>query len=369
MLKVRRVIRLKYGKPFPKVSGLLVSGLMLLGLLAGLPACTSGAEPVSRADPAPANPAAASDTAAAPTLQVVSTVSPITSLVENIGGDRIKLEGIVPEGANSHTFEPAPSVAAVLARADLFVANGLFLEEPTIELARANRKPGAVILTLGDKALTRQEWVYDFSFPESAGHPNPHLWTAPHLALRYAELIRDQLTAQDPANGDYYEENFGKLKVKIEDLDLRIAAAVATIPPENRKLLTYHDSFPFFGPRYGLEIIGAVQPSDFTEPSAREVASLIDQIRETGVPAIFGSAVFPSPVMEQIAKEGGARFIDQLRDDDLPGRPGEAHHTYLGLILEDVKIIVPALGGDPSALEGFDPGPVFEGQSRAVYPQ
>lgn len=338
----------------------------LLTLLLALPllACAPAAGTDAAAESAPARPAAADAR-----LRVASTVSPITSLVENIGGDRIILTGIVPEGTNSHTFEPSPSLAATLAAADLFVANGLFLEEPTIALARANQKPGAVILPLGDRAITPEEWVFDFSFPESGGQPNPHLWTAPHLALKYAEIIRDELSNLDPANTDYYGENYARLQGRIDDLDNRIHAAVATIPPENRKLLTYHDSFPHFGPRYGLELIGAVQPSDFTEPSAREVAALIDQVRETGVPAIFGSQVFPSPVMEQIAKEGGARFVDQLRDDDLPGQPGDPEHSYLGLMLSDARIIVDALGGDAAALAGFDPGPVFAGESQAIYPQ
>ena len=302
-------------------------------------------------------------------LRVVTTVSPITSLVENIGGTRIDLEGIVPEGVNSHTFSPAPSVARVIERADLIVLNGLFLEEPSLEMARANKRPDAVILTLGDSAIGRDEWVFDFSFPESGGHPNPHLWTSPPLALKYAELIRDELASLDAANSDYYDENYQKLKTRIEDLDRRITKAVQTIPPGNRKLLTYHDSFPFFAPRYGFEIIGAVQPSDFTEPSAREVARLIDQVRETGVPAIFGSEVFPSPVMEQIAKEGGAQFVDQLRDDDLPGSHGDARHTYMGMMMANVEAIVSALGGSTDAMLGFDPSAVFEGESAAKYPE
>lgn len=335
-----------------------LSTLVILLSLSAL-ACSQTATPTPTLAPA----------STAKALKVVSTVSPITSLVENIGGTRIELEAIVPEGTNSHTFEPAPSVASVVSQADLFIANGLFLEEPSIEMARANKKPGAVILTLGDKAVAKEEWVFDFSFPESEGQPNPHLWTAPHLALKYAELIRDELGVLDPANADYYNENFEKLKVRIEDLDRRISEAVQTIPPENRKLLTYHDSFPFFGSRYGMEIIGAVQPSDFTEPSAREVADLINQVRDQRVPAIFGSEVFPSPVMEQIAKEGGAEFIDQLRDDDLPGAPGDPRHTYLGLMLTDMEIMIPALGGSVEAFEGFDPSLVFEGESRAIYPQ
>lgn len=302
-------------------------------------------------------------------LRVVTTVSPITSLVENIGGTRIRLEGIVPEGVNSHTFDPAPSLARLLSEADLIVLNGLFLEEPSLKMAEANKREGAVILSLGDEAVARDEWVFDFSFPESGGRPNPHLWTSPVLALKYAELVREQLVFLDPPNAAYYDENFRTLKERLEDLDRRIEISVGTVPPENRKLLTYHDSFPMFAKRYGLEVIGAVQPSDFAEPSAREVARLIDQVKETGVPAIFGSEVFPSPVMRQIAKEGGATFIDQLRDDDLPGKPGDPRHTYLGLMVANVETMVAALGGSAEALDGFDPGLVFKGESGAKYPQ
>ena len=310
-----------------------------------------------------------SQSGSADMLRVVSTISPITSLVENIGGPRIRLDGIVPEGVNSHTFEPAPSVARVISQADLIVLNGLFLEEPSLEMARANKKPDAVILILGDNALTRAEWVFDFSFPESDGHPNPHLWTSPILALKYAELIRDELATLDPNNASYYAANYEKLKTRIEDLDRRIAEVVETIPPENRKLLTYHDSFPFFASRYGMQIVGAVQPSDFTEPSAREVANLIDQIRATKVPAVFGSEVFPSPVMEQIAREGGAQFVDKLRDDDLPGSHGEPRHTYIGLMVSNLEIMAPPLGGSAAALARFDTSPVFEGDSGANYPE
>ncbi|MBC51557.1 MAG: zinc ABC transporter substrate-binding protein, partial [Chloroflexi bacterium] len=109
-------------------------------------------------------------------LRVVTTVSPITSIVENIGGRRIRLEGVVPEGVNSHTFEPTPSMAKLMADADLIIINGLFLEEPTLALAKANKKAEAVILSLGDQSVTPDEWQFDFTFPESAGHPNPHLW-------------------------------------------------------------------------------------------------------------------------------------------------------------------------------------------------
>ena len=302
-------------------------------------------------------------------LRVVSTVSPITSLVENIGGTAIELQGIVPEGVNSHTFEPAPSVAKVLASADLIVLNGLFLEEPSLNMAEAAKRSDAIILTLGDKAITPEEWVFDFSFPETDGYPNPHLWTNPILALKYAELIRDELAALDEAHSDYYHENYSKLETRIQDLDRRITEAVATVPAEDRRLLTYHDSFPYFAQRYGMEIIGAIQPSDFSQPSARQVARLIEQIRDSGVPAIFGSEVFSSDILEQIAEASGAAFVDELRDDDLPGGPGGPDHSYLGLMQRNMETMIPALGGSVTAMEGFDAGPVFEGASNAVYPQ
>ena len=320
-------------------------------------------------EPPPEPAVVSSPATTAASLNVVATVSPITSIVENVGGVRINLQGVVPEGVNSHTFEPAPSVAATLAQADLIFLNGLFLEEPTLEMAEANLKSGASIVSLGERTITREEWQFDFSFPEAAGHPNPHLWPDPILALRYAEIVRDQLSAHDPNNADYYAANYDAFAARIATLDEAVKTAVATVPAENRRLLTYHDSWAYFAKRYGLTIIGAVQPSDFSEPSAREVADLITQIRDEGTPAVFGSEVFPSDVMQTIAAESGAAYVDELSDDDLPGGPGDAGHSYLGLAVSNLRTMIPALGGDASAFDSVDVSPVFAGQSNAVYPQ
>ena len=298
-------------------------------------------------------------------LNVVATVSPITNIIYNIGGEHITLSGIVPEGVNSHTFEPAPSDAKKLAGADLIFVNGLDLEDPTLNLAKANLKEGAEIVILGEQTITKDQYAYDFSFPKEEGHPNPHLWPNPIYALRYAEIARDTLVRRDPANADYYNGNYDKFKARIEALDEAIKATINSIPENNRKLLTYHDSFAYFAPRYGMTVIGAIQPSDFAEPSAKDVADLITQIKEEKVPAVFGSEVFPSPILEQIAKESGAKYVSDLRDDDLPGMPGEAKHSYLGLIVEDVRIMAEVLGGDPSLIANFDVSNV-PGQDAAV---
>ncbi len=287
-------------------------------------------------------------------LKVVSTVSPITNIIYNIGGNKVDVEGIVPEGVNSHTFEPAPSDSRKLAGADIIFVNGLKLEEPTLKLAEANKKVGAEIIELGLLTIQPSDYVYDFSFPKEVGSPNPHLWMNPIYALRYGEIARDVLARRDPENAAYYKRNYEAFKVRITALDSAIKETIATIPEGNRKLLTYHDSFAYFAPRYGMSVIGAIQPSDFAEPSARDVADIITQLRNENVPAIFGSEVFPSPILDQIGKEADVKFIDTLRDDDLPGQPGEATHSYFGLIVDDMKTMAKALGGDPSKIASFD---------------
>jgi ABC-type Zn uptake system ZnuABC Zn-binding protein ZnuA len=274
--------------------------------------------------------------------------------VQNVGGDRIAVTGIVPEGTNSHTFEPAPSDAAVMADADIVFVNGLHLEEPTRELAEANVGVGVPIVQLGDMTISPDEYIYDVSFPEEEGDPNPHLWTDPLYAERYAEIVKDELTAIDPDGGAAYRRNFNAFAERIDELDQLVRDVTATVPPEHRKLLTYHDSFPYFAREYGWTIVGAIQPSDFADPTPQEVASLIDQIRNEGVPAIFGSEVFPSPVLEQIAAESGATYVDDLRDDDLPGENGDPEHSYFGLMVFDYTTFMGALGGDAVKFESLD---------------
>src|ERR1044071_4754545 len=254
-------------------------------------------------------------------LSIVTTVAPITSIVENVTGDKANVTGIIPEGTNSHTFEPIPSDSKLLNGADLIIFNGLDLETPTQKLAQANLKQGTVTYSLGDKTIKESDYIYDFSFPKEQGHPNPHLWLNPEYAMRYATLVRDELVRVDPKNKDAYEQNAAQFLKKIEALDEAIKAAIQTIPPNNRRLLTYHDSWPYFARRYGFQVIGAVQPSDFTDPSPRAVTRLTDQIRKEKVPAVFGSQLDPGPALQQIAQEGVSPNVEELRDDEPPGKP------------------------------------------------
>jgi ABC-type Zn uptake system ZnuABC Zn-binding protein ZnuA len=301
-------------------------------------------------------------------LTIATTVAPITSIVANIaGGTNTVILGIVPEGTNSHTFEPKPSDAKTLETADIVFINGLVLEEPTKDLALANLKDGANICELGTEILPESDYIYDFSFPKEGGKPNPHLWTNPPMAKQYAQVVHDVLVRRDPANATTYVTNLAAFVAKVDALDAAMVTATATVPESQRKLLTYHDAYAYFAVHYGYTVIGAIQPSSFDEPTPKEIANLITQVRESGVKAVFGSEVFPSPIMEQIGAETGVRYVDVLRDDDLIGEPGDAEHSWLGLMRFNYVTMVEALGGDASALKTLDVSDVAK--DTAVYPQ
>jgi len=282
-------------------------------------------------------------------LKIVTTVSPITSITSAVVGDLADVRGVVPEGADSHTFEPPPSSAKILGQADIIVVNGLKLEDPTKELAQGNLKKGAEVVELGTRTITPDQYVFDFSFPKEGGRPNPHLWTNPPMAMEYARIVRDTVVRRDARNADAYRANYDRFAAKVDELDGAMKTATATVAkPE---LLTYHDAYAYFAAHYGWKVIGAIQVSSFEDPTPKEIAALEKQVKDEQVKAVFGSEVFPSKVLAQIGKDTGVRYVDKLRDDDLPGKPGDAEHSWLGLMRFDFITMVSNLGGDDSSLK------------------
>ena len=291
-------------------------------------------------------------------LNVVTSVAPITNIVQNIGGNRINLIGLVPEGINSHTFEMIPSDIIKINDADLIILDGLNLEadiEQTVENIICKNPNNIELLKLGDNTISKGNWMFDFSFPKDKGDPNPHLWLNVEYTIKFANLTRDKLIEMDPPNSQYYIENSNKYTKLLKQLDEGIKKSVDTIPVENRKLLTYHDSWAYFAPRYGMEVIGAIQASDFSDPSPKDIADLINQVRIEQIPAIFASEVFPTNIIDQIAKEGNVTIVETLSDDDLPGNTGDNNHSYVGMMLENMKNMILPLGGNIDALKDISP--------------
>ena len=290
-------------------------------------------------------------------LNVVTSVAPITNIVQNIGGDKINLVGLVPEGVNSHTFELIPSDTIKINDADLVIIDGLNLEANIEKIAEnvISKNPSIRLLKLGDNTISKKEWVFDFSFPKEKGDPNPHLWLNVEYAIKFANLTRDKLMEMDPTNSQYYIKNSNKYTKLLNQLDEGIKKSIETIPAENRKLLTYHDSWAYFAPRYGMQVIGAIQASDFSDPSPKDIAGLIDQVQSEKIPAIFASEVFPTNIVDQIAKEGNVTVVETLSDDDLPGSTGDSNHSYVGMMIENMRNMILPLGGNIDALKDINP--------------
>jgi len=317
-----------------------------------------------------------------PVLSVVATVAPVADLVEQVGGERVEVEPLVPAGGDAHTYEPRPQDVVMLAEADSYIGIGLGLNDGALRLAEENLPEGSPLFLLGEAALTDEDLVFDHAHDhgedghthgedghthgedghthdDEDGHthddedgpgPNPHVWTSVRNAAALVEAIAEALSELDPDGADAYATNAEAYQEELAQLDLAIRDATVTIPGVNRTLVTYHDAWTYFARDYDLDHATAVQPADFSEPSASEVRAVIDLIRELDVPVVFGSEVFPTPVLETIAEETGAAYVADLSDDVLPGEPGSPEHNYLELMRRNAHVIVDALGGDASEL-------------------
>ena len=317
------------------------------------------------------------DEAEGPGLSVVSTVAPLVDIVAQVMGGRGEVVGLIPDGMDSHTYEPRPGDVAPLTEADAFIGNGLALNEAAVQLAEANLPEGAPLVLLGDEALDESELSDEHWHDHDDGHShdhdhddghshdhddghdggaNPHVWTSVPLMMAYLDHIAEVLAKVDPDGAEAYAAAAAEYSQELDELDAAIREAVGSLPPEERRLVVYHDAWAYFGDEYGVEVIAAVQPSDFSEPSASDIRAIIDQVREHDVPALFGSEEFPSDVVGVIADETGADYVGDLADDRLPGQPGDPEHSYVGMMATSAAKIVNALGGDAQPVEALAAG-------------
>ena len=315
------------------------------------------------------NPAITTDSSPAPSeASVPSTSKKIvlvsdpanTAIVREIAGGLLTVDSIIPPGANGHTYEPVPSDAIKAATADLYIENGMELNTAVTKFVRANYRQGTKEVTLSE-VIPPAEVISSDSAEDIAAHGhshafNAHFWTDPIYAIAYAKRIAQSLEQLDPDNAATYQQRAAAFIERLTVMDTRFTEAIASIPEQNRKLIVYHDSWSYFGRRYGIPVIGAIQPVSFSEPSANEIRRMIDQIRAQKVPAFFGSEVFPSDVLDAVAAETGARYYSDLSDEELPGEPGIPEHSYEGMMIENVRLITSALGGDVSILANLVPG-------------
>lgn len=283
-------------------------------------------------------------------LAVVATTTVLADLVRNVGGDRVTVDALIPKGGDVHTFDPAPSDATKLSRARLLVMNGLGLDDWLVSLARdagaaetpiarlAEDLDGVEYIAGGDEheADDQDEGATE----EGSPRVNPHLWLDVANARRYVERLAEVLTSIDPSGGETFEANARAYAQKLADLDASIRQQLTALPPEHRRVVSFHDALPYFARAYGLEIAGVVVDAPGQEPSAAEVAALIATIRESGVRAILAEAQFSDRLAQAIADETSASVVRQLYTDSLGEPPAD---SYEGAMRWNTEQIVSAL--------------------------
>nr|WP_199314337.1 metal ABC transporter substrate-binding protein [Planktothrix sp. FACHB-1365] len=271
--------------------------------------------------------------------KVVSTSTIIADLTEQIGGDEIDHQGILQPGVDPHVYEPVPQDSIALEKADLILYNGYNLEPGLIKLMKAASTSGKKV------AVGEVIKPLDFQY-RGQTQPDPHVWGTAKNAILMVNKIRDELIALSPEDAAIFNKNATQLTQELTQLDRWIQQQIATIPPQNRKLVTTHDAFQYYAHAYGLEVIGTlIGISTEEQPSAKTVKNLSDSIQKTGVPAIFAETTINPKLITTVAEESGVKLAPEQLYSDSIGSPGSEGDTYVKMLVKNTKTIVEALGG------------------------
>lgn len=264
-------------------------------------------------------------------LKVVATTTVFADIIRNVGGDRISVASIIPPGVGPEDYEAKPDDARKLTDARLVVSNGVGLDDFLDRLlASAGGEHPRLVLGEGIPALTVD------------GEENPHFWLDPTLVERYyVPAIAAKLSELDPAGKTSYDANAAAYAAQLDALDAELVARIDEIPVADRKLVTSHDAFPYFARHFGFELVGVILENVGQDPSAADLAALVDVVKAASVKAVFSEAQFSPELTETLAQEAGVtRVVTTLYNDALGDAPAD---TYLGLMRWNVDQIVAAL--------------------------
>ncbi len=260
-------------------------------------------------------------------IRVVTTFSTLNSFVHGVGGERVQVRNLVPVGASPETYQPAPQDIAALSDAQLVVQNGAGIEvwlQHTIESAG---KPGLPVLMLSD-GLPRIDH-------------NPHLWMDPVLARAYVAKMRDQLVAMDPSHTSDYRRNARDYDAELVALQRSIAKRIATIPPQRRAMIIFHNAFDYYNRRFGIRTVGVIELSPGQDPSPAYIAALVDLARKNHVRAVFSEPEYSPKLAQTLAKSAGIQIVSDLYDDSVGNDPRV--RNYIDMLDYDTNVIVRAL--------------------------
>ncbi|MBW4528356.1 MAG: zinc ABC transporter substrate-binding protein [Phormidium tanganyikae FI6-MK23] len=271
--------------------------------------------------------------------RVVSTSTILTDLATTIAGGAVQVIGILKPGADPHTYEPVPADTAAMEKADLILYNGYNLE------------PGLIRLMKAAGSNVRQIAIGEVIPPlqlEKEGQkvPDPHVWGDVQNVAKMAAAVRDGLIQLVPNDQEKMTQNADRLIAEMNRLDAWIKQQMQTIPAQNRRLVTTHDAFQYYGKAYGLTIAGTlIGISTEEQPSAQTVQRLVQSIKSARVPAIFAETTINPALIQTVAQESGVKLAPQQLYSDSIGAPGSAGETYIKMMAANTTAIVEALGG------------------------
>ncbi len=279
---------------------------------------------------------------------VVATFSILGDWAQRVAGDVLTVTTIVPAGGDTHTFDPAPDQVRAIADADVIIEIGPGFET-WLEgmIASSGTDATRVVVSDGVEVLELDEedaHVHDDGHDHS--DDDPHIWGDVQNAIKAVQQIATALSEADPANAATYQANADAYIEELTALDEEIRTETSTIPADQRKLVTTHDTLGYYARAYDFDIVGTALGSISTEggdPSARDIAQLVNDIKATGVPAIFADNVSNNSLMESIAAEAGVELAPPLYTDAL-GQPGSDGATYIDMMKTNTQVIVDALG-------------------------
>jgi zinc/manganese transport system substrate-binding protein len=269
---------------------------------------------------------------AAGALEVVASFSIIGDFVKRVGGDRVNVTTLVGPNGDVHVYTPAPADAKEIADAKLVIVNGLGLEGWLPRLLQSSGSKAPIILA--------SKGVIPLRLGSDA---DPHAWQSVANAKIYVANISDALVAADPVDAEAFRANAARYTAELDALDREVRSAVAQIPPEHRKVISTHDAFGYFAASYGIEFIAPTGVSTETEPSARDVAKIISQIKSAKIPAVFLENFGDPRLVSRIAAETGSKVGGTLFSDALTGEKGPCP-TYIEMVRHNIKTLTSALG-------------------------
>jgi ABC-type Zn uptake system ZnuABC Zn-binding protein ZnuA len=277
--------------------------------------------------------------------KVLAVESFLADIAQNVAGDRVKVDTLMPLGMDPHSFEPTPKEVAKVADCQVLIINGAGFEEFLNEMLKnAGGSRQIIEVSIGLTNRTAREGEADLANKDHLQEEDPHFWLDPNNVIHYAENIRDGLSQADPTGVEIYAKNTDVYITQLKELDAWIASQVEQIPLERRLLVTNHESLGYFADRYGFTIVGAVIPSVSTSasPSAQQMAALAEEIKASGAPAIFVETGSNPQLAKQLAGETGVKIVSDLYTHSLSGSNGPAP-TYIEMMHYNVQQIVDAL--------------------------